>query len=114
MNLSAISCMKLFIVHRAKAENVAAELAERCRAVVARQVIGKSKVLPPKQLRGYIRAYATQALESVISGSEALESLDSGRISAIIARAKDLLVELVASEARSMPPKSEVGIAAAA
>ena len=114
MNLFTKKCVKLLTARSATVENVAVELAKECRAWVARQVFGKADVLSPKQLRGYIRAYATRALESAISGSDDFKSLSSRQIPAIIARAKEHLIESVAAEARSMPPKSEVGVAAAA
>jgi hypothetical protein len=114
MNFSIKDRVRLLMARSAKVEDAAARLVKQCRAVVARRVSGTSNTLPPKQLRGYIRAHATRALELAISGSNDLRSFDSRRISTIVALAKEQLIESVSNEARSLPPKSEVGVAAAA
>jgi hypothetical protein len=95
-------------------EDTAADIASQCRTTLTQCVIGKSKILPPDQLRGYICAYATCSLESIINGRSDIKRLNSSQISKVIHRAKELLIEMVISDMQSMPPTIVAKIAAAA
>ena len=73
-----------------KTETVAADLARQCRAAVTHQIVGKSKVLSPEQMRGYVRAYATCSLDSIIDKRDDIKRLNSSQISKVILQAKEI------------------------
>jgi len=97
-----------------KIENLAVDIARQCRSRVTQQVISKSKTLPPEQLRGYVRAYATGCLESVAKQRVNTEQLNPCQISKVILQAKEFLIEMVIRDMQSMPPAVVGDIAAAA
>ncbi len=115
--LSAIkNCIKLLSARftKQKIEDIATNIANQCRNTVTQHVIGKSKLLPPKQMRGYIRAYAACSLESIINERNDIKHLNPSQISKVILQAKEFLIEMVIGDMRSMPPTVVADIAAAA
>ena len=97
-----------------KIEDIAADIASQCRTALAQRVIGKSKILPPEQIRGYARAYAACSLESIINERSDVKRLNSRQISKVILQAKEFLIEMVIGDMQSMPPTVVADIAAAA
>jgi hypothetical protein len=97
-----------------KIEDVAIDIARQCRTTLTLRVIDKSKTLPPGQLRGYVRAYATFPLENILKQHNVIEHLDRTRISKILDQAKEMLIEMVIRDVQSMPIKVVADIAAAA
>ena len=110
------NCIRLLSVRRMKhkTEYIAADVADQCRAALAQRVIGKAKILPPEQIRGYIRAYAACSLESIINERSDVKRLNSRQISKVILQAKEFLIEMVIGDMQSMPPTVVADIAAAA
>jgi hypothetical protein len=70
--------------------------------------------MPPEQMRGYVRAYATCLLESVIKQRNDLKHLNPAQISKVIIEAKELLIDMVVCEVMSIPPTVVVKMANAA
>jgi hypothetical protein len=97
-----------------KIESIAADVASQCRTALSQRVIGKSKILPPEQIRGYIGAFATCSLETIINERSDLKQLSPNQISKVILQAKVFLIDMVIDDMQSMPPKVVADIAAAA
>jgi hypothetical protein len=116
MHFAYKDCIKLLSARLAKLkiEDIAADIASQCRSALTQRVIGKSKILPPEQIRGYIRAYAACSLESIINERSDIKRLNSSQISKVILQAKELLIEMIMGDMQSMPPKVVADIAAAA
>ena len=76
--------------------------------------MGKSKILPPEQILGYVRAFAACSLESIINERSDIKRLNSSQISEVILRAKEFLIEMIIDDMQSMPPTVVAKIAAAA
>ena len=93
---------------------MAADIASQCRTSLTQRVIGKSKILPPEQIRGYVRAFAACSLESIMNERSDIRRLNSSQISKVILRAKEILIEMVIDDVQSMPPTVVANIAAAA
>jgi len=109
-------CIKLISARstKQKIEDMAADIASQCRTALTQRVIGKSKILSPEQIRGYIRAYAACSLEFIINERIDIKRLNSSQISKVILRAKEFLIEMVVGDLQSMPPTVVANIAAAA
>ena len=114
--LSIKNCIKILSARltNQKIEDLAADVASQCRTALTQRVIGKSKILPPEQIRGYVRAFAACSLESIINERSDLKHLNSSQISKVILQAKELLIEMVIGDMQSMPPTVVADIAAAA
>jgi len=105
----------LFARHtKQKIENLAGDIARQCRTSITQRVIRKSKILPPDQMRGYIRAYVTCCLESVIKQRNDTKHLNPSQISKVILQAKELVIEMVLRDMQSMPAMVVSDIATAA
>ena len=109
-------CIKLLSARltNQKIEDIAADIASQCRTALTQRVIGKSKILPPEQIRGYVRAFAACSLESIITERSDIKRLNSSQTSKVILRAKEILIEMVIGDVQSMPPIVVADIAAAA
>ncbi len=116
MNSAIKFCIKLVStrLNSQRIENIAIDVANQCRTAVTQQIISKSKILPPKQMRGYIRAYVTCFLESIIDKHNDIKNLDPSRYSKVAYLAKEFLIELVMDDMGSTPPAVVADIAAAA
>ena len=97
-----------------KVENLANDIANQCRARLTKLVSRESKVLPPEQMRGYIRAYVTDYLESVVKQRIDTNHFHHSQISKIILQAKELVIEMVACDMQCMPHTVVADIATAA
>jgi hypothetical protein len=116
MHIAIKDCIKLLSIRstKHKIEEMAADIASQCRTALAQRVIGKSKILPPEQIRGYVRAFATCSLESIINQRSDIRRLNSSQISKVILRAKEILIEMIIDDVQSMPPTVVANISAAA
>jgi hypothetical protein len=116
MHFSIKGCFKPLSARftKQKIEDIAADIANQCRTTLSKQIIGKSKIMPPKQIHGYLRAYVSCSLESIINEREDIKQLDPRQISKVILQAKELLIGLVVSDMRSMSPKIVADMSAAA
>jgi hypothetical protein len=116
MHSAVNACIKLLSARltKQKIEDIAADIASQCRTALTQRVTGKSKILPPEQIRGYVRAFAACSLESIIVERSDIKRLDSSQISKVILRAKEILIEMVIGDVQSTPPKVVADIAAAA
>ncbi len=89
-----------------KFEDIASDIASQCRTALTQRVIGKSKILPPKQFRGYIRAFAACSIESIINERSDLKRLNSSQISKVMLQAKEILIEMVIGDRAIDAPHS--------
>ncbi len=97
-----------------KIDNLAADIARRCKASLIHRIINRSNSLPPEQMRGYVQAYATGCLESVVREWVAVERPDPALISEVVLRAKEFLIEIVLSEMQVIIPPVVADITRAA
>jgi hypothetical protein len=95
-------------------EILAGDIARQCCTSLIQSVISKAKTLPPEQMRGYVRAYVSCDLESVIKQHNDIKHLNPTQISKVVFQAKELLIEMVVRHAISMPPTVVVDMATAA
>ena len=116
LNFAIKDCIKLLSARfkKQQIEDIAADIASQCRRALTQRVIGKSKILPPEQIRGYVRAFAACSLESIMNERSDIRRLNSSQISKVILQAKEFLIEMVLGDIQSMPPTVVADIAAAA
>jgi hypothetical protein len=88
----------------------------RCRLNLTQQLIAELKRLPSGQVRGYIRAYASDCVAAVASDLARTLPIGPAQISKAVHLATESLIEIVAQEVRSTPPiiVADVGDIAAA
>jgi hypothetical protein len=95
-------------------EKSALDVARQCRTILFEQIINNAKKLAPRQVPGYVRAYATCCIEPIIKSRIDLKHLSPIELEKVVSQAKDHLIEMITSDMRSMPPAFMTDIAAAA
>jgi hypothetical protein len=95
-------------------ENLASDIARQSRIHVTKQLLCQAKFLPYDQMKGYIRAYATLYLSSIIKQHNDITHLNTSQVAKVVLKAKEYLIEMVVRDLQSMPPIVMADIAAAA
>jgi hypothetical protein len=92
---------------------LAARLAQQCRAVVLDCVRQQATAMTLDKLRGYIRAYATTFVSAALVAGDANCELPNGSRSKVISAAVDQLIDLVIDDLQNENPRWEIFSAAA-
>lgn len=95
-------------------EKMADEIVRQCHPILMQRIFGKTKAMPPEQMRGYVRAYSAYCTETIINRRNDIEHLTPSQFAKIISLAKEILIEIVLRDTRSIPPKVVEDIATAA
>ena len=98
-----------------KIDALAAQLARQCRMPLTQMLSPVAERMACEQLRGYVRAYATQCIASAVKSRNDVTAFTSSQISKAMLQAKELLIEMIVRDTRVVtPPIITTDFAAAA
>jgi hypothetical protein len=97
-----------------KIEKTALAIAFQCKSALIRMLTGNSKTLSPGQFPGYVRAYANCSIKGFFQHNNGVRDINPVQVLKIQDLAKELLIEMVVREIKSIPCMVKAGIASAA